>query len=178
MSFTARLRRFAQELKNRNARRHYVESYVKAGLPLQVRTMRQDREWNQTILAEKIGTTQNAVSRLESPRSNTPTIRTLLKIAKAFDVALVVRFMRFSDYAKLISSEHTESIAVPDFANDKGFNAPVFAMQSESNGLQTADFSTSEMNTAVKARNDIEEVYRTTNAYRFHTQPEISREVA
>lgn len=47
-------------------------------------------------LAEKIDSDQNAVSRIENPRYGKQTLTTLKKVAAAFDVALVVRFVPFS----------------------------------------------------------------------------------
>ena len=39
---------------------------MNVGIPLQIRVMREAKGWNQTTLAEKIGTAQNVISRLES----------------------------------------------------------------------------------------------------------------
>jgi transcriptional regulator with XRE-family HTH domain len=68
---------------------------------------------------------QNAISRLESPKRGRPTISTLKRLAGALDVALVVRFIPFSQYAKWYSGIpyverglSTESLAAPNFKEE------------------------------------------------------------
>jgi transcriptional regulator with XRE-family HTH domain len=78
------------------------------------------RQWNQTALADKMGTTQNAISRLENPKTCKPTIKTLLKMADACDVALVVTFMPFSEYIRHLASVSEISVAIPSFGDDPG----------------------------------------------------------
>jgi transcriptional regulator with XRE-family HTH domain len=109
-----------REFADPEVRHHYVKSQIRTGLPLQLRAMRQIRGWNQTVLAKKTGTTQNAISRLENPKTCKPTIKTLLKMAKACNVALVVTFMPFSEYAKHLASASEISVAVPSFDDDPG----------------------------------------------------------
>jgi transcriptional regulator with XRE-family HTH domain len=77
--------------------------------------MREDRTWTQAKLAEKLGTTQNTVSRLENPKTSKPTITTLKRIAEAFDVALIVKFAPFSEFVDTISGMSCKSVAVPDY---------------------------------------------------------------
>ncbi len=96
-----------------------VESHIRNLLPLQIRAMREDRGWTQTTLAEKIGTTQNAVSRLESPKSNKPTIPTLERLAEAFGVALLVKFVPFSDFVDSVGSMSTKSVVVPSYDKEQ-----------------------------------------------------------
>lgn len=50
---------------------------------------RQERGWSQADLAEAIGTRQPVISRLERGEGN-PSLQTLKRIAKAFDLSLVV----------------------------------------------------------------------------------------
>ena len=50
-----------------------------------------EKNWSQKDLAEKIGTKQSAISRLESGNAN-PSLRFLKKIATALDSKLVVEF--------------------------------------------------------------------------------------
>lgn len=50
---------------------------------------RQERGWSQADLAEAIGSRQPAISRLERGEGN-PSLQTLRRIAKAFDLSLEV----------------------------------------------------------------------------------------
>jgi transcriptional regulator with XRE-family HTH domain len=80
--------------------------------------MRESRGWTQTVLAEKLGTTQNAISRLENPRSSPATIPTLKRIAETFDVALIVKFAPFSEFVGSISSMTEHSVSVPAYDSE------------------------------------------------------------
>jgi transcriptional regulator with XRE-family HTH domain len=52
----------------------------------------------QADLARETGMSPNNISRLESPEYGKMTVKSLIRIAEAFDVALVVRFEPFSKY--------------------------------------------------------------------------------
>jgi len=65
--------------------------------------MRERLGWTQSVLAEKLDTNQNAVYRLESPDYGKATLTTLKKVAAAMDVALVVRFVPFSELVDWVS---------------------------------------------------------------------------
>lgn len=56
-----------------------------------VRTMREQRGWTQTGLAEAAGMTQSALARFEAG-GTVPTLALLERIAHAFHAELVVRF--------------------------------------------------------------------------------------
>ena len=69
-----------------------------------------------------MGTNQNAVYRLENPNYGKPTITTLRKVAAVFDVALVVRFVPFSQLVDWVSGtpfvDHgltPSALSVPSF---------------------------------------------------------------
>ena len=87
--------------------------------------MRDQTDWSQEQLAEKVGTNQNAISRLENPNYGKATITTLKRIASVFDVALVVRFVPFSQLVDWVSGTpfldrglSSESLTVPSFENE------------------------------------------------------------
>jgi transcriptional regulator with XRE-family HTH domain len=72
-----------------------------------------------------VGMNQNAISRLESEWYGRPTISTLKRLAAALDVALVVRFVPFSQLIDWVSGTpfvdsglSTSSLAVPSFAEE------------------------------------------------------------
>jgi len=108
--------------KSPQARAQFVESYVDKGIAYQIRALRDRQDLSQGHLAEMVGMNQNAISRLESPKRGRPTITTLKRLAGAFDVALVVRFVPFSQLAKWVSGTpfvdwgiSTASLGVPNF---------------------------------------------------------------
>ncbi len=107
------------------ARVRFVESHLNKGLAFQIRGLRNREDWSQQNLADKLNSNQNAVSRLENPNYGRPTITTLKKIAAVFDVALVVRFVPFSQIVDWVTgTPHTdpgltpETLDVPSFQTE------------------------------------------------------------
>lgn len=83
--------------KSKRHRELFVESQVKADIPFQIRALRDARGWTQTELGQKIRVPQTVVSRMENPDSGFLSIKTLLRLASAFDIGLIVRFAPFGE---------------------------------------------------------------------------------
>ena len=69
-----------------------LEGLTRIGLPMQIREMRKKRGWNQAELARRAGTSQDHISKLENPQQNSVKVRTLVRLAMAFDCGLTIRF--------------------------------------------------------------------------------------
>lgn len=80
-----------QKLKDRARRRRFIANQIKNGFAFQVRALRKDRVLTQQELASEAETTQAVISRIEKNGAGNFNVKTLQKIADAFDVALVVR---------------------------------------------------------------------------------------
>jgi transcriptional regulator with XRE-family HTH domain len=85
------------------ARARFVESYISKGLAYQIRGMREREGWSQQQLADRLESNQNSVYRLENTSYGKQTITTLRKVASVFDVALIVRFVPFSQLFDWVS---------------------------------------------------------------------------
>lgn len=109
-----------KNFRNKEYRDLYVENHIKDGLAFQIRGMRKGRRLSQSELADKIDTEQSAVSRLEDPDYGRYSIDTLMKLASAFDVALLVRFITFGELADRTTSMNEATIDVPSYNNDRG----------------------------------------------------------
>lgn len=81
-----------QKLKDPKRRRRFIANQIKNGFAFQVRALRKARDLTQQQLASDADTTQALISRLEKSGAGNMSVKTLQKIADAFDVALVVRF--------------------------------------------------------------------------------------
>jgi transcriptional regulator with XRE-family HTH domain len=112
------------KLKNKAYRDAFVSARISQTLALQARVLRQRAGLSQQELADKLGTSQNAVFRLESPRYGRHTISTLAKVASYFDVGLVIRFAPLSEVVDWTLSLNPESIDIPEFGHDRGFFEP------------------------------------------------------
>ncbi len=70
----------------------YAESFLNSYIATQIKVIREQREMTQAELGECIGTTQAGVSRYENVNYSSWSIKTLIKLARAFDVRLKVSF--------------------------------------------------------------------------------------
>ena len=107
------------------ARSRFVESHLNKNLAFQIRIMRDQAKWSQEKLAETVGMNQNAISRLENPGYGKATLTTLKRIASAFDVALIVRFVPYSQLVSWVSGTpflniglSSESLGVLNFSQE------------------------------------------------------------
>lgn len=92
------MERSFRRLKDKKRRKAYVEAELAHGVAHQIRMLRQQRNWTQAQLAGHVKTTQAAISRLEDPSYGKFSINTLLQVGHAFDVALHVKYVAFSDF--------------------------------------------------------------------------------
>jgi len=101
--------------RGRDARVRFVASHLSKGLAFQIRALRDRENWSQGQLADEVDTNQNAISRLESPNYGRATITSLKKIAAAFDVGLIIRFVPFSQMVDWVSgTPHLDEGLSPD----------------------------------------------------------------
>src|SRR5438132_949996 len=85
---------------------------------MQCRALRESREWTQPQLAEAAGMSQPRISEMERPGERKPNLETLLRLASAFDVALQVRFVPFSELVDDDDSIHFDTFHVAPFEED------------------------------------------------------------
>lgn len=109
-----------KKLQSKEYRDAFVSAHIQDGVAFQIRALREQRGWNQGTLAGALKVSQPAVAQYESGE-RTLNLGTLERLASAFDVALVVRFVRFSELARWVSGLTTGSLEVSDFKNDEGF---------------------------------------------------------
>lgn len=76
----------------------YLQAKVRGMIAYQIQALREKTDLSQTEFAKQIGKTQSVVSRLENTEYGKVTIQTLLDIACALDVALVVKFASYPDF--------------------------------------------------------------------------------
>ena len=86
-----------KRLTDKRARTALVDSHLRNGIAFQIRSMRRGSNWTQEDLAREAGTKPTQITRIENPSYGSHTVATLRRIAAAFDVALVVRFVPYSE---------------------------------------------------------------------------------
>jgi transcriptional regulator with XRE-family HTH domain len=105
-----------QKLKaSRKRRELFVAGQIKTGIPFQIRALRDKKGWTQGELGAQLGMTQTNISRLESPGYGRLNITTLQRIAAAFDVGLIIRFVPFSELIGWVDKLSPEAVAPKSF---------------------------------------------------------------
>ena len=108
------------KLRDKRYREEFVASQVKRGIPFQIRTLMEQREWSQEKLALESGLTQGVISRAANPEYGNLTINTIIRIAAGFDVAFIGKFVPFTELGKWFTELSEESVRVPDFQTEDG----------------------------------------------------------
>lgn len=76
-------------------RHAYVDDFTDAFIATQVKVLREQRNLKQDQLGALAGMRQSQISELEDVNNRSWKVRTLKKLARAFDLVLVVRFEEF-----------------------------------------------------------------------------------
>lgn len=93
-------RNLFERLKRKAYRSAYVSEHVRTGVAYQIRALRDQRGWPQKKLAQEMNKPQSVVSRLEDPDYGKLSIQTLLEVADAFDVALLIQYVSYPDFLR------------------------------------------------------------------------------
>jgi transcriptional regulator with XRE-family HTH domain len=104
-------------LKDAEYRRAFAEE-LRTGLAFQVGALRRERGLTLVELSERTGLSPSTISRLENPALEGFSLPTLQKLAAAFDVALTVRFMPFSELVAWTSELSPERMAPASFKQE------------------------------------------------------------
>lgn len=88
---------------------------IEQGVAWQIKVNRQVRGLSQEDLATLLSTKQSAISRLEDPSYGAHSLETLMSVANAFDCALSVRFVPYSELARQSEDLSPEALLVEPF---------------------------------------------------------------
>ncbi len=131
MSLSSRKDLLERIKRGRTTRAKLVANNLSEGIAFQIRATRDAQGLSQGELAERLGMTQGNLSRLENPDYGKQTIGSLIRVAEALDVALVVRFEPFSKYIDWLSgTPHLDRGVTPE-----ALSVPGFTQEEESGSL-------------------------------------------
>ncbi len=87
--------------KDKAERHRWMGIILRASIAYQVRAARLIRAWSREELAKRAELSVATINRVEDPSGDTNlTMETLLKIARAFDVALLARFSSWPEFVE------------------------------------------------------------------------------
>ncbi len=117
---TTKRRQLVSRLKRgKEYRDLFVENEIAVGIPIQIRAMRDKKNWTQKELGERTGKRQSVISQLENPGYGKLTLSTLKTLASAFDVGLMVRFVPFSELISRAANLSEDDVSVQSFSDDE-----------------------------------------------------------
>jgi transcriptional regulator with XRE-family HTH domain len=107
------------ELSDAEFRHEYMMDRVRSYIAFQIRTLREQRRWNQADLAKAAGKTQSVISRLEDPDYGKLSLQSCLEIAVAFDIPLLVQFVEWDDWLTRMSNLSPSALRKRSFDADR-----------------------------------------------------------
>lgn len=111
-----KLKKIWERLYDKDYREAYMEEVVFSDIAAQIFSIRERRGWTQAALAKKLGIGQSKISAIES-RNHNASLKTLLRISNALDIALEVKFLSFGDFVHSTTLPRQEK-AILSFDDD------------------------------------------------------------
>ena len=106
------------EFLSKKYRHAFLAAFVRQGVTMQIQLLRKRENWSQKKLGELTEKKQNAITRLEDPSYGKFTLTTLFELAKAFDVALSVKFVPFSELERQSQNMDPEALCAARFKDE------------------------------------------------------------
>ncbi len=117
--YDKRRKKISEELKDKEYRDIFVEEKINIGIPFQIRALR--GELTQQEFGELFEINQEEISRYENINYSRFTLSTLKKLARAFDVGLMVRFVSFGELIEHDLTLSSESLKALSYKDDPYF---------------------------------------------------------
>ncbi len=115
------LEKLRSEFQDEEYRHAYADECLNTMIATQIKVLREQRKMTQGQLAVATGMKQPRIPLLEDATYSNWTINTLKRFARAFDVALSVKFETFSQFINDFGNLSRTSLQRPTFADDVRF---------------------------------------------------------
>ena len=123
MNISKRKEKLISKLKNKEYREAFLAELITTGIPFQIKALREQRNLIQKELGDRSGMAQESISRLEDPNYGKLNLNTLKRLASAFDIGLMVRFVAFSELVDWEINLSPESLEIMSFDEESYFQA-------------------------------------------------------
>jgi transcriptional regulator with XRE-family HTH domain len=107
--------------RNRKTRESYLRAKLNINIPSQIRALRLRREMTQEGLAREAEMMQPRISAMERPGATKFNLDTLIRIAAAFKVGLIVKFVPFSEMLRWENGFSQDTFDVVTVDRDTAF---------------------------------------------------------
>lgn len=143
MSLKSTVEFIVRLLSNKKFRDAYVAEQIRNGIPFQIRALRMERGWTQAELGKRSDKKQHGISRLENPNlGDELSIKSLLDIASAFDVALLIKFVPFSKLLKECEDVSPRGLSVKEIGDERKSLLRWATIKDKGYGVKDVDFKT------------------------------------
>jgi len=122
-------------LNNRGARESYIRSKLNVLIPSQLRGLRLKYPMTQKELAIAADMKQPRISAMERPGETQFTVETLIRLAAALKVGLVIKFVPFGEMLRWENLFSQDSFNVTQIDSDADFIEPKAAQTPEHNAI-------------------------------------------
>ncbi len=115
-----------RDFEDKEYRHAYLDEFLNAWIATQIKVLREQRGWSQKELAEYAEMLQPRISALENVNYSSWSVKTLRRLAEAFDLTLRISFESFGNRIKDFSLFDRDYLQRPSFDHD-----PVFSVSEE-----------------------------------------------
>lgn len=124
----------------KEARAAYVRSKLSVLLPAQIRALRLRRGKSQTEFGHDAEMKQARISALERIGAANFSVETLIQLASAFKVGLVIKFVPFSEMLQWENSFEADTFNVVSIEQDRAFIEPATCDSTVSTQIKTVEY--------------------------------------
>jgi transcriptional regulator with XRE-family HTH domain len=111
-------------ISNYDSRVAYIKSKISINVPSQIKALRRRQSLTQELLAKEANMKQSRISAIEYPGGVSFTVETLTRLAAAFKVGLVIKFVPFSEMLRWENNYSQDLFNAARIDNDIEFTNP------------------------------------------------------
>ena len=140
-----------EKMRDKPYRDTFVAAHLSTNIAAQIQTIREQRGWTKKQLAQEAGMSPSRITVMEDPSYEKFTQTTLKRLASAFDVALITRFIPFSDLVDWVADLSPAKLQAPEYEKDSLSHTSALSAKEPQISLETSTFASTAASTAASA---------------------------